>query len=152
MVEESGASCAEQCRGRVLRIDRVCDRGALPQRLGKRTWTSLPGVLKEDASACIGLASRLGPGRVKHLEIKHLALQQWLRSKRLSVDKVRTEDQKADVLTKAYTSQVSSKLFPLIGLILSWVQGVKAEDHEEEIDDDGLGFMVVVSLLVVVAS
>ena len=27
--------------------------------------------LQEDTSACIGMATRLGPGRVKHVEIKH---------------------------------------------------------------------------------
>ena len=76
-------------------------------------------VLKEDASTCIGMASRLGPGRVKHLEIKHLAPQQWLRSKRISVDKVKTDDQRADVLTKAFTAHVGNRLLPMIALILS---------------------------------
>ena len=33
-------------------------------------YTTTAG-LKEDASACTGMATRLGPGRLKHVEIKH---------------------------------------------------------------------------------
>ena len=38
----------------------------------------MTACLKEDASACIGTATRLGPGRLKHVEIKHFALQHWV--------------------------------------------------------------------------
>ena len=37
------------------------------------------------------MATRLGLGRLKHVEIKHFALQHWLRQGRLSLDKV-TDD------------------------------------------------------------
>ena len=33
---------------------------------------TMTACLKEDASAYIGMATRLGPGRLKHVEIKHL--------------------------------------------------------------------------------
>ena len=36
---------------------------------------TMTACLKEDASACIGMATRLGPGRLKHVETKHFALQ-----------------------------------------------------------------------------
>ena len=50
--------------------------------------------LKEDASACAGIATRLGLGRLKHVEIKHFALPHWVRQGRLTLDKVtRTEQQ-----------------------------------------------------------
>ena len=39
---------------------------------------AMTACLKEDASACIGMATRLGPGRLKHVEIKHFALQHWV--------------------------------------------------------------------------
>ena len=38
---------------------------------------TMTACLKEDASACIGMATRLGPGRLKHVEIKHFALQRY---------------------------------------------------------------------------
>ena len=50
-------------------------------------------TLREDASACIGMATRLGPGHVKHLQIRHLALQEWVRDKRLDIVKESTRDQ-----------------------------------------------------------
>ena len=49
--------------------------------------------LKEDASACIGMATRLGLGRLKHVEIKHFALQHTVRQGRLNLDKVTTTEQ-----------------------------------------------------------
>ena len=43
---------------------------------------TMTACLKEDASACICMATRLGPGRLKHVEIKHFALQHWVRQGR----------------------------------------------------------------------
>ena len=45
--------------------------------------------LKEDASACIGMATRLDVVRLKHVEIKHF-WQHWVRQGRLTLDKVTT--------------------------------------------------------------
>ena len=62
--------------------------------------------LKEDASACIGMATPFGPGRLKHVEIKHAALQHWVRQGRLTLEKVTTTEQLADILTKPYSMQI----------------------------------------------
>ena len=53
---------------------------------------TMTACLKEDASACIGMATRLGPGRLKHYEIKHFALQHLVRQRRLNLDKMTTTD------------------------------------------------------------
>ena len=53
----------------------------------------MTACLKEDAPTCIGMATPLGPGRLKHVEIKHFALQHWVRQGRLTLDKVRTTEQ-----------------------------------------------------------
>ena len=53
---------------------------------------TMTACLKEDASACIGMATRLGPGRLKHDEIKHFALQHLVRQRRLNLDKMTTTD------------------------------------------------------------
>ena len=42
---------------------------------------TVTACLKEDASVCIGMATRLGRGRLKHVEIKHFALQHWVRQR-----------------------------------------------------------------------
>ena len=77
---------------------------------------TMTACLKEDASACTGMATRLGPGRLKHVEIKHLALQHWVRQGRLNLDKVTTIEQLADVMTKPHSFQTLSTLAPRSGL------------------------------------
>ena len=76
----------------------------------------MTACLKEDASACIGMATRLGLGQLKHVEIKHFALQHWERQGRLNLDKVTTTEQLADVMTKPYSFQTLSTSAPKIGL------------------------------------
>ena len=76
----------------------------------------MTACLKEDASVCIGMATRLGPGRIKHVEIKHFALQHWVRQGRLNLDKVTTTERLADLMTKPYSFQTLSTLAPRIGL------------------------------------
>ena len=66
--------------------------------------------LKEDASASIGMATRLCPGRLKHVEIKHFALQHWVRQGRLTLEKVTTTEQLADIMTKPYSKQTLATL------------------------------------------
>ena len=72
----------------------------------------MTACLKEDASAYIGMATRLGPGRLKHV----VALQHWIRQERLNLDKVTTTRQLADIMTKPYSFQTLSTLAPKIGL------------------------------------
>ena len=62
------------------------------------------------ASACqgelLGLAELFkelhhdGPGGLNHIEIRCLAIQQWVREKRLSVSRVDTKNNTADLFTK----------------------------------------------------
>ena len=59
---------------------------------------TMTACLKEDASACIGMATRLRRGRLKHVEIKHF-WQHWVRQGRLTLDKVTTTEQLADIMT-----------------------------------------------------
>ena len=77
---------------------------------------TMTACLQGDASACTGIATRLGPGRLKHVEIKHFALQHWVRQGRLNLDKVTTTEQLADIMTKPYSFQTLSTLAPKIGL------------------------------------
>ena len=58
-----------------------------------------------DASAAQGIACRRGVGRVRHLEVQELWLQHQVAAKHLSITKVRTDCNIADVFTKCVTSQ-----------------------------------------------
>ena len=68
-------------------------------------------------SSCGSMATRLGLGRLKHVEIKHFALQHWVRQGRLSLDKVTTTEQLADIMTKPCSKQTLATLAPRIGLV-----------------------------------
>ena len=57
-----------------------------------------------------------GPWTTKQVEIKHFALQHWVRQSRLTLDKVTTTEQLADILTKPYSKQTLATLAPKIGL------------------------------------
>ncbi len=53
-----------------------------------------------DAKSVIDLLCKRGPGRMRHLHVKQLYLQQEVREGRLIVHKVSSEENVADVLTK----------------------------------------------------
>ena len=65
----------------------------------------------------VAWATRWGLGRLKHVEIKHFALQHWVRQGRLTLDKVTTTEQLADIMTKPYSKQTLATLAPKIGLV-----------------------------------
>ena len=56
-----------------------------------------------DASAARGVAARHGFGKVKHLEVKHLWLQEAVRAKRIVVVKEHTATNLGDLMTKHLT-------------------------------------------------
>ena len=53
-----------------------------------------------DASAAMGMVARKGIGRVRHIEVSELWIQDAVKNKVLTVNKVRGEDNPADILTK----------------------------------------------------
>ena len=58
-------------------------------------------VLLSDSSAARGMANRQGSGKVKHLSMKHLWIQQAVREKQLEVEVVDTAFNWSDIGTKA---------------------------------------------------
>jgi len=58
-----------------------------------------------DSSAAKSIASRVGLGRVRHLEVKFLWLQEVVRDRRLEVRKVHGAENPADVLTKPKSAE-----------------------------------------------
>ena len=61
--------------------------------------------LRNDASAAIGIACRRGLGKVRHIELDQLWLQNQVARGRIQVHKVPGEENIADSLTKHSTSQ-----------------------------------------------
>ena len=60
---------------------------------------SLNLVLKCDASAAVGIVMRRGLGRVRHIDLSQLWLQEKVAQGGLKVHKVKTDDNKSDALT-----------------------------------------------------
>ena len=56
--------------------------------------------VKEDSSAALGMANRTGLGKVRHIEVNQLWIQEKVRSKEVEVVKVAGVDNLADALTK----------------------------------------------------
>ena len=61
--------------------------------------------MKSDASAAIGIANRIGIGKVRHIEVNQLWLQDKVSKKEITI-KVPTEENLADALTKPVKAEV----------------------------------------------
>ena len=73
-----------------------------------------------DASAARGICMRKGPGKVRPIEVNQLWVQEAIALGRISLGKVGTQDNLADVLTKHLTKD---QLIVLTGRTGSWSLG-----------------------------
>ena len=64
-----------------------------------------PIELKSDASAAIGICNRIGLGKVRHIEVNQLWLQEKVAQKKMAIIKVGTLENLADALTKALDAE-----------------------------------------------
>ena len=70
------------------------------QLLREWQYETVP-LLQTDSQSALAVCKRRGPGRMKHIELKMLAVQEWLKTGRLRIHKVSTHDNPADLMTKA---------------------------------------------------
>ena len=73
-----------------------------------------------DATATIAIASRLGLAKLKHIEIRHLWLQDEVREGRLVLHKIPSADNPADILTKILDALDHVRIAGLVGITLVW--------------------------------
>ena len=73
-------------------------------------------MLYSDSSSALHVVKKRGPGRMKHIELRCLALQQRREEKRLLFGKVGTEENVSDMLTKPMTKERLIKLASMVGL------------------------------------
>jgi len=64
-----------------------------------------PIELKTDASAAIGISNRIGLGKVRHIEVNQLWLQEKVAQKKMIITKVGTLENLADALTKSLDAE-----------------------------------------------
>ena len=67
-------------------------------------YKTVPLLLTDPRSA-LAVCKRRGPGRTKHIELKMLTVQEWLKTGRLRIHEVPTPDNPADLMTKAMTRE-----------------------------------------------
>ncbi len=72
---------------------------SIAQDLGMRFPEKI--CIRADASAAIGIANRVGIGKVRHIEVNQLWLQDKVYSGEIGILKVKSEENMADALTKA---------------------------------------------------
>ena len=113
---------ARRPAGRVLALCLVCGVAACTERLFLKeilTFAGHPVTMEVylDSSAARGVFQRQGVGRIRHLEVKSLWVQEALQRKLFSLHAVPSNDHTADFGTKALTVQRFHKLraMPKIG-------------------------------------
>ena len=72
-----------------------------------------------DASAANGIASRRGLGKIRHIEVSQVWLQDRVSSGEIIVAKVRTNDNLADALTKYVESSILELHMRCSGLVIT---------------------------------
>ena len=86
--------------------------------------------LLSDASAAIGITQRLGLGKVRHLSLGDLWVQQKVRNGELNVGKLSGEENTSDMMTKALARPRIRKLLKLLN-----VRSPSGASEEEGEDD-----------------
>ena len=71
-----------------------------------------------DSSAAIGMCSRLGVGRVRHLEVRHLWIQGYVKEGRVILKEIGTRENCGDIGTKAVPRDAWLLLLPILGMEL----------------------------------
>ncbi|CAE8617204.1 unnamed protein product [Polarella glacialis] len=77
---------------------------------------ALPVRAYTDSTACQGVVSRLGLGKLKHVEVRFLWLQEAARTRNLELLKLNTRENVADMLTKGLQPTQFEHLRDLVGL------------------------------------
>ena len=82
------------------------------------TDIGLPATIRfrSDSTAAMGAATRQGLGRMKHVQVRDLALQQWIADGRLTLQKVASSAHAAELLTKHVSQNVLQSPVPKLGL------------------------------------
>ena len=62
-----------------------------------------------DATAAIGIVHRQGLGKTRHIQVQYLWMQAEVADGRMKVQKVRTDDNPADLMTKSLSNETMSR-------------------------------------------
>ena len=97
------------CEAELNAAVRAASEGLHLRNVGRSAGVELKLALSIDASATEGVLHRTGVGKVKHLDIKQLWIQEYVCRKELEVIKIPREQNFGDAMTHA--SQVKDERF-----------------------------------------
>ena len=119
-------------------------RGAAAGRMTVQMWgcigfKNLPLVIRTDSNAAKGICNRKGVGKVKHLDLKELWVQDSVAKGEFTVVKEPTQSNWADLMTKPLAGPRVSELVKMMPLrrglqaaiVASCVSLVRAQSEEE---------------------
>ena len=84
--------------------------------LTEQGWCADPPLIYCDSSSALQLTGRRGQGRLKHVEVRLLAIQDWRQAGRLHTAKIDTSENISDVLTKHVVRATLEALRPWLGI------------------------------------
>eukprot|EP00439_Symbiodinium_sp_Y106_P033662 s4190_g4.t1 len=96
-------------------------------------------VMRSDSSVARAIASRLGVGRVRHLQTSCLWIQQWVLAKTLRVAPVPTQFNPSDMGTKSLPQRRLRMLCFLAGVVDDRGNPVGQEEHAEALGREVFG-------------
>ena len=71
-----------------------------------------------DASAALGIISRKGLGKVRHLDTSHLWIQEVNAKREMEFSKIAGCDNMADLMTKNLTAETTMKHFHVVNRVI----------------------------------
>ena len=98
-------------------IAQGCSQGLGLQSLLRDAGWKLPLHVRTDATAAIGIARRKGLGKIHHLDVTDLWIQDKIRSGAIQLSKVAGTENMADVLTKYVERPLLEKMLKKMGMV-----------------------------------
>ena len=160
-------SCARQCvvalssgEAEYYALTRGVAAGLMSQQVWEVMNFKLPLVARTDSSAGKGIASRVGVGKVKHLSLRQLWLQDLVQQGRVVIRKEPTKTNVADLGTKALTGARTTELvrmMPLsrrgvmVTILMACLNVARAQPQGEEEDWDMKTFWIYLIIMHILA-
>jgi hypothetical protein len=105
------------------------------QRTLAEVGITVPITIYSDSSAGRAIAQRQGVGRVKHLAVKALYVQDLVQAKAINIMRVKSEENPADLMTKPVSASTLARLLGVVN-----VYPVPRELIEDDVNEaSGLG-------------
>ena len=81
-------------------------------------WDEVSVVLKTDSSAAIGTSARRGLGKLRHVELRYLWLQEVVQEGRAKIEKIKGTINPADILTKPKAAKEMAEQLVKVGGVM----------------------------------